>query len=189
MSGTPEKAARKPKQKQKREPPPDITESVRYSQIMYGRTTTELKMLPKRVDYGGSYLRHPKFQNLVAAFRKGTESQFDITTGDTVCTIATDGTTISFQGRKLFYTRPQNHYENNLFLDREAAVQLQTQEAAVHLVFAVVRSFPELGDTAIRYQYRKFFHGDESLESAPTGLTANLMLGAIRNHRPSDRAR
>jgi len=187
MSGTPEKATRKPKPK--REPPPDMTESIRYSRIMYGRTTTELRMLPKRVDYGGSYLRHPKFQNLAAAFRKGTAAQFDITAGDTVYTIATDGTSISFQGRTLFYTRSQNRYENNLFLDREAAVQFQDLEPAVHLVFAVVRSFPELGDAAIRYQYHKFFHGDETLEAAPAGLSANLLLGSFRNARPSDRIR
>lgn len=179
MSGTSEKATRKPKQK--REAPPDITESIRYSQIMYGRTTTELKMLPKRVDYGGSYLRHPKFQNLMAAFRKGAEAQFEITARDTVSTIATSGGSITFQGRVLFYTRRQNKYEDNLFLDREAAVQFQDLEAAVHLVFAVVRSFPELGDAAIRYQYRKFFHGDQTLESGSTGLSNNPLLGTIRS--------
>jgi hypothetical protein len=189
MNENPEKAARKPKQKQKREAPPDMTESIRYSRIMYGRTTTELKLLPKRVDHGASYLRHPKFQNLMAAFRKGAEAQFEITAGDAVSVIATSGGSITFQGRVLFYTRPQNHYENNLFLDREAAVQFQGQEAAVHLVFAVVRSFPELGDAGIRYQYHKLYHGDEVLESVSTGLNANILLGAFRNGRPSDRNR
>ena len=179
MSASPEKATRKPKQK--REPPPDMSESIRYSQIMYGRTATELRMQPKRVDYGASYLRAPKFQNLMAAFRKGTEAQFDITAGDTVTTIATNGSSISFRGRVLFYTRSQNRYETNLFLDRDAAVQFQDLEAAVHLVFAVVRSFPELGDSALRYQYHKFFHGDETLESVPTGLSNNVLLGAYRN--------
>jgi len=105
-----------------------------------------------------------------------------------VSTIATNGTSISFQGRVLFYTRSQNHYENNLFLDREAAVHFQDLEAAVHLMFAVVRSFPELGDAALRYQYNKLFHGDQTLESAPTGLTANVLLGSFRNNRPSFKA-
>jgi hypothetical protein len=185
MSGTSEKAPRKPKEK--KEPPPDMTESIRYSRIMYGRTTTELKLIPKRVDYGALYLRHPKFQNLMAAFRKGSAAQFDVTAGDSAFTIATDGTSISYQGKVLFYTRPLNRYEDNLFLDREAAVLFQAREPAVHLVFAVLRSFPELADSEIHYQYHKLFRGDESLESVPAGPGTNLLLGAYRNARPKEK--
>lgn len=184
MSDLPGKTPKKVKER--RSQPPDMTKSVNYSQMMYGWTENERRMLPKRVDYGASYLKHPKFQNLMTAFKKGQTFAFDVITGGDTCSIATDGTQITFKGRTLFYTRSLSKHEDNLFLDRQGAVQLQTQEAAVHLVFAVLRSLPELGETGIRYHNKKFWLGMETLETDSSDLGTNLLLGSYQHMKPKD---
>jgi hypothetical protein len=180
-----EKPAKRPKDH--RPTAAERLENLRYNQMMYGRTSTERKMQPKRVDYGASFLKHPKFQGLMAAFRKGAAASFEVTAGETTSTIATDGVQITFNDRTLFYSRPSGKNLGHLFLDRAAAVQLQGNEVVVHLVFAVLHSFAELEDPGVLYLYHKFYQGPESLESGPSGPGTNLNLGTFKHTRPSER--
>ena len=187
MSAKPEPAPKKTREKGRT--PQERLEHMRYNQIMYGRTQTELKHAPKPVDYGASYLRHPRFQALITAFRKGTAASFEVTANGNTTLIATDGSQISFGGKTLFYSRPLNRHEENLFLDRTAAVRLQESDPAVHLVFAVLKSFPELGSPGLLYLYRKFYLGNESLESSPLGEGTNMLLGPFRHSKAPERPR
>jgi hypothetical protein len=184
MSESPKNTPRKVKEK--RQQPPDMTESVNYSHVMYGWTPNERRMLPKRVDHGASYLAHPKFQSLMEAFKKGQSFTFEITTNGVTCPVATDGTYITFKGRTLFYSRSLSKQEDNLYLDRKGVVQFQTQEPAVHLVFAVLRSLPELGDTRLRYHNRRFYQGMDDLETDAGDAGASLLLGTYRHMKPKD---
>jgi len=184
MSESPGKIPKKVKEK--RERPPDMTESIKHSNIMYGWTESERRMLPGRVDYGASYLRHPKFLSLMEAFKKGQPFTFDVTTNGVTCPIATDGTHITFKGRTLFYSRAFSKQEDNLFLDRKGVVQFQTQEPAVHLVFAVLRSLPELGEAQLKYHNRKFHHGMDTLETDSSEPGVNLLLGTYKHMKAKD---
>jgi hypothetical protein len=163
--------------------------ALRYNQLMYGRTTTERKLQPKRVDYGASFLKHPKFQELVGAFRKGAADRFEVRSEGGDCTVATDAGQITFNGKVLFYSRPSGKQVDHLYLERASAVQLQGNEVAVHLVFAVLRSFQELGEHGLLYLYHKFYQGPESLDSGPSGPGTNLDLGTYKHNRPHERTR
>ena len=181
------KAAKK--EKEKKQSPEARLEAMRYNHMMYGPTEGELKLAPKKVNYGASYLKHPKFQSLVTAFRNGNAFKFDILTDGKLVTIATDGSHIQYDGRTLFYARPLNKHEDNLFLDRASAVQLQTLDAAVHLTFAVLRAFPELGEPELTYQHHKFYHGTDALEFGTTEQTSNLMVGTFKSHKTIEKAK
>jgi hypothetical protein len=185
MTASPEKAPKKVKDK--RQTPQERLELMRYNHMMYGPTEGELKLAPKKIDFGASYLKHPKFQNLMTAFRRGAAFTFDITLKGSVSSIATDGSHITFDGRTLFYARPLNKHEDNLFLDRATAVQYQTNDAVIHLVFAVLRSFPELGEPLLLHMYHKFFYGPESLESVAAGHGSNILIGPYQHNKPHER--
>jgi hypothetical protein len=185
MVEVPKKAAKK--EKEKKQSPEARLEAMRYNHMMYGPTEGEIKMAPKKVNYGASYLKHPKFQSLMTAFRNGNAFKFDILTDGRLLTIGTDGSHISFDGKTLFYSRPLNKHEDNLFLDRASAVQHQTLDAAVHLVFAILRSFPELGEPELLYQHHKFFHGADALEFGSTEQTTNVMLGPFKSHKSPEK--
>ena len=187
MTETPGKS---PKRIKDYKPTPEQRQAnMRYNQMMYGPTAGELKHTPKKIDFGASYLKHPKFQSLLTAFRRGAAGKFEVTANGAICTIATDGTQITFNEKTIVYTRPLNKHMDNLFLDRASAVQLQGTDAVVHLVFAVLRSFPELGEPQLQYQYHKFYQGTESLETGPTGPGSNLMIGAFKHSKPLERPR
>ena len=164
MTGTPGKTHKK--EKEKRQTPEERLEALRYNHMMYGPTAGEHRPAPKKINYGASYLTHPKFQGLMTAFKKGLASQFDVNDKGKVCTISTDGAHIAFNGKTIYYSRPLNRYEENLLLDRAAVVQFQTTDALVHLVFAVLRSFPELGAPPFYYMNHQFFQGADTLEAA-----------------------
>lgn len=168
------------KVKEKGLTPQERLEHMRYNHLMYGRTRTELKLAPKPVDYGASYLKHPKFQALMAAFRKGAAFSFEVTANGAAIPIATADSRISFGGKVLFYSRSLNRHEENLFLDRTTAVRLQESDPAVHLVFAVLKSFPELENPGLLFLYRKFYLGNESLDCTPAGEGNNLLIGAFK---------
>jgi len=187
MSEIPKKAPKRIKDK--KQTPEERLELMRYNHMMYGPTVGEQKLSPRKTDYGASYLKHPKFQSLMTAFRKGSTFKFDVTVNETISTIATDGSHITFNDKVLYYTRPLNKYEENLFLDRVSSVQHQTNEAVVHLVFAVLRSFPELGEPQILYMYHKFYYGNESLESGETGPGSNILIGSYKHQKPHERPR
>ncbi len=157
--------------------------------MMYGPTEGELKMNPKKIDFGASFLKHPKFQNLISAFKNGTAFQFDISANGKAFTIATDGSHISFAGKTICYSRPLNRYEDNLLLDRAASIQLQTTDAVVHLVFAVLRSFPELGEHGLQYLHHKFYHGNSSLETSADQEGSNLLMGSYKHNKTHERNR
>jgi hypothetical protein len=183
----PEKAPKKVKEKGRT--PQERLEHMQYNHLMYGRTRTEMKLVPKPVDYGASYLKHPKFQALMTAFRKGTAFSFEVKANGAATTIATDESQITFGGKELFYSRPLNRYEENLFLNRTNAVRLQESDPAVHLVFAVLRSFPELEHHGLLFLYHKFYQGNESLDSSPTGEGTNLLIGPFQHSKVTERPR
>lgn len=144
-------------------------------------------MAPKKVDYGVSYLKHPKFQSLMAAFKKGTTFSFDINAGGKNFSITADGSQIAFNGRTLFYSRALNRHEDNLLLDKASAIQHQTNDAVIHLIFAVIKSFPELGTPALQYQHRKFYTGNDTLESSALDQGANLLIGAFKHTKVQEK--
>jgi hypothetical protein len=180
MTAAPGKAPKK--EKEKRQTPEERLEALRYNHMMYGPTENETRMKPPKVDYGASYLKHPKFQALMAAFRKGTAFKFEVTAADKVSEISTDGSHILFEGRILFYSRQLNRYENNLLLDREVATQLQTVDPLVHLVFAVLRSFPEMGAPQITYLRKQFYMGIETLDTGIEQHGANMLIGPYKHN-------
>lgn len=187
MTENPEKAPKKIKDK--KQTPQERLEAMRYNHMMYGPTEGELKNNPKKIDYGASFLKHPKFQSLITAFKNGTAFKFDVTANLKIYSITTDGSHISFDSKLIFYSRPLNKYEDNLLLDRAAAIQLQTADAAVHLVFAVLRSFPELGEPQIQYLHHKFYHGNSTLESGSGEMGSNLLIGPYKHNKTHERTR
>jgi hypothetical protein len=187
MTATPGKAPKKVKEK--RQTPEERQEALRYNHMMYGPTAGELRPTAKKVNLGASYLKHPKFQGLMAAFKKGTPYQFDVTDKGKVCSIATDGTHISFDGKIIYYSRPLNRYEDNLLLDRAAAVQYQTTDALVHLAVAVIRSLPELGPPKLGYLNQQLYYGPETLEAGIADQGPNLLIGAYRHQKVQDKPR
>ena len=187
MTASPEKAPKKIKEK--RQTPEERLEAMRYNHMMYGPTEGELKMAPKKVDYGAPFLKHPKFLGLMTAFRKGTSSSFDISAAGKNYTIATDNSQISFNGRVLFYSRPLNRHEDNLLLDKNSAIQHQTNDPVIHLIFAVMRSFPEMETPQLQYSHRKFFNGIETLETSAAEQGANLLIGAYKHNKVQEKPR
>ena len=175
------------KEKEKKQTPEERLEAMRYNHMMYGPTDGELKLMPKKIDYGVSYLKHPKFQNLMSSFKRGAAFKFDITSQGTLISISTDGSHISFGGKTLFYARPLNKHEDNLFLDRGTAIQYQTNDAVVHLLFAVLRSFPEMGEPQVMYMHHKFYYGNETLELGATEQGSNVALGTYKHNKPHER--
>ena len=186
MTAAPEKKAPK-KIKEKRQTPEQRLEAMRYNHMMYGPTAGEMKSAPKVVDYGASFLKHPKFQSLMTAFKRGAAFKFDITTNGKLISIDTDGSHITFDGKTVFYSRPLNKFEENLFLDRTTAIQYQTNDAVIHLLFAVLRSFPELGDMQLQYTRRKLFYGNDTVESAGADQGSNIGLGPFKHSKPHER--
>jgi len=187
MAEIPGKAPKKVKEK--KQTPQERQEALRYNHMMYGPTDGEQKLTPRKVDYGAPYLKHPKFQSLMKAFKNGTAFKFEITANEKLSTIATDGSQISVNGKMIFYSRPLNKYEDNLLIDRAAAVQFQAMDAIVHLVFAVLRSFPELEEGQLIYQRHQFYHGLETLDGGPAGEGPNLLLGAYKHTKVHERIR
>jgi len=187
MTSNPGKAPKKVKEK--KQTPEERQEALRYNHMMYGRTEGELKRIPKKVDYGVAYLKHPKFISLMTGFKNGSPFKFEVTASAKVYTIATEDAQILFNGKVIFYSRPLNRYEDNLLLDRAAAAQFQTTEAFVHLVFAVLRSFPELGAPTLTYQHATFYQGPEALESGSPDQGSNMLIGPFKHTKHQERPR
>ena len=177
------------KEKEKRQTPEERQEALRYNHMMYGPTAGELRPAVKKTNLGISYLKHPKFQSLMTAFRKGTASQFDVTDKGKVFTISTDGTHICFDGKVIYYARPLNKHEDNLLLDRAATVQYQGIDALVHLAVAVLRSLPELGSPQLSYIDQQFYYGIETLESGIAEQGPNLLVGCFKHSKVVEKAR
>lgn len=187
MTATPGKAPKK--EKEKKQSPEKRLEALRYNHMMYGPTAGELRPAAKKVNYGAAYLNHPKFQGLMTAFKKGVAFQFDVTEKGKSYTIATDGSHISFDGKIIYYSRPLNKHEDNLLLDRAATIQYQTTDALVHLTFAVLRSFSELGTHLLSYMNHQFYYGPETLESGIAELGPNLLIGSYKHSKALEKAR
>jgi hypothetical protein len=187
MAELPAKAPKKIKEK--RQTPEERLEALRYNHMMYGPTEGEQKLTPKKIDYGVSYLKHPKFQSLIKAFKNGTTFKFDINANGKLFSIDTDGSHISFNGKVLCYSRPLNRYEDNLLLDRASAIGFQTNDAVVHLIFAVLRSFPEIDESQLVFQRKAFYHGNETLEVGAEAQGPNLLLGAFKHTKFHERVK
>lgn len=175
------------KVKEKRQTPEERLEAMRYNHMMYGPTEGELKNAPKRVDYGAPFLKAPKFQSLITAFKKGGVFSFDITTAGRNFSVTADGSQIAFNGKTLFYSRALNRHEDNLLLDKASAVQHQTNDPVIHLIFAVIKSFPDLDGAQLQYQHRKFYCGNDTLESSAVDQGANLLLGSFKHTKVPDK--
>jgi hypothetical protein len=169
------------KEKEKKQTPEERLQALRYNHMMYGPTAGERRPAGRRADYGAPYLKHPKFQSLMTAFKKGTAFTFEVTDKGRTFPIATDGTQITFDGKVVFYSRHLNRYEENLLLDRSIALQCQSIEAFVHLVFAVIRSLPGLEVPALSHFQGQFYLEGETLEVGIEAAGPNLMVGAYRH--------
>jgi hypothetical protein len=187
MTTTPGKAPKKIKEK--KQSPAERLEAMRYNHMMYGPTAGEMRPAAKKSNYGSSYLTHPKFQSLVTAFKKGIAFKFDVTDKGKVYTISTDESHISFDGKVIFYSRPLNKYEDNLLLDRASAAQYQATEALVHLAFAVLRSFSELGTPQLSYLQNQFYYGNETLETGIAEQGPNLLIGAYKHNKAPEKTK
>ncbi len=168
------------KEKIKKQTPEERQAALRYNHMMYGPTAGEFRAPAKKVNYGAAYLDHPKFQGLMAAFKKGTAFKFEVTAKDKTLTIATDGEHITFDGKTVFYSRPSNRHEDHLLLDRVTLVQYQAADALVHLVFAVLRTFPELASHTLSYRHGQFFWDIETLEAGIVEHGPNLLIGSFK---------
>ncbi len=187
MTATSKKAPKKVKEK--RQSPEERLEAMRYNHMMYGPTPGEVRPVSKKVNYGASYLNHPKFQSLMTSFKNGATYKFDVIDKDKVCTISTDGSQISFNNKIIYYSRSLNRYEDNLLLDKTSTVQFQTVDAVVHLVFAVLRSFPELGPPPFFYMNHQFYHGVETLEASVAEQGPNLLIGSFKHTKAQEKTR
>ncbi len=175
------KAPKKPKEK--RQTPEERQKALRYNHMMYGPTAGEARPTAKKVQHGSAYLQHPKFQALMAAFKKGLTYRFEVTDKGRSYPIATEESQISFDGKVLYYARPSNRHEDHLLLDRVVALQNQTTDALVHLVFAVLRSLPELDTPPLTYLNRQFYLGAISLDTDIDREGANLLMGSFKHQR------
>lgn len=187
MTATSGKAPKKVKEK--RQTPQERLEAMRYNHMMYGPTPGEVRPAQKKINYGASYLNHPKFQSLMTAFKNGSNYKFDVIDKAKVCTISTDGSHISFNNKIIYYSRSLNRHEDNLLLDKTSVVQYQSVDALVHLVFAVIRSFPELGAPPLFYMNHQFYQGADTLEATVAELGPNLLLGSFKHSKEQERAR
>ncbi len=187
MTATTGKAPKKVKEK--RQTPAERAEALRYNHMMYGPTAGEVRPAAKKVNLGGSYLQHPKFQSLMAAFKKGTAYQFNVTDKGKSYTISTDGMQILFDGKTIYYSRPLNKHEDNLLLDRVVTIQYQAIDALVHLAVAVLRALPELGAPQLSYLDHQFYYGIDTLEAGVAEQGPNLLVGSFKHQRAQERAR
>lgn len=177
------------KGKEKKQSTEERLEALRYNHMMYGPTAGELRPVPKKSNYGASYLNHPKFKNLMTAFKNGSEFKFDVSNKSKVYTISTDGSHILFDGKIIYYCRPANRYEHDLLMDRASMIQYQANEAFVHLAFAVLKSFPELETHQLSYVQNQFYWGTETLEVSVAAQGPNFMIGSYRLGKTQEKAR
>jgi hypothetical protein len=187
MTATPVKAPKKVKVK--RQTPEERLQAMRYNHMMYGPTAGEVRPTVKKANYGASYLGHPKFQSLMTAFKNGGTYKFDVVDKGKACTISTDGSQISFNNKVIYYSRSLNRYEDHLLLDKTSVVHFQTVDALVHLVFAVLRSLPELGAPPFHYLNHQFFQGTETLEAGVADQGPNLLVGSFRHTKVQEKPR
>jgi hypothetical protein len=187
MTASAKKAPKK--EKEKKQSAEERLAALRYNQMMYGPTAGELRPAIKKSNYGASYLKHPKFQGLMNAFKHGTEYKFDVSDKGKVYTISTDGSHILFDGKIIYYYRPLNKYEHNLLMDRGSILHYQANEALIHLAFAVLQSFPELGTPLLSYRHNQFFYGTETLEAGVADQGPNLLIGSFRHVKAPEKAR
>jgi hypothetical protein len=177
-------ATGKPAKKEKVKPQTaeERLESLRYNHMMYGPTAGEFRPVAKKIDFGAVYIKHPKFQSLITAFRKESNHQFTVTDKGKSHVISTDGTHICFNDKVIFYSRALNKFERNLLLDKLGLQQFQMIDSFVHLVFAVIRSFPEIEATQLRYASNEFYFGSENLSAGVIEQGPNFMIGAYKIH-------
>lgn len=175
------------KAKEKRPSPQDRLASIRYSHMMYGPTAGEMRPTVRKADLGAPYLNHPKFQSLMSAFKRGAAYTFDVTDKGKVYPVATAEFQITFGGRVVYYARPANRYEDHLLLDRSTALHYQAVEAFAHLVFAVLRSLPDLENPPLTHLRNQFYWDGETLDVGIAQQGPNQLLGGFRHGRPLER--
>lgn len=171
------------KEKERRQTPEERQQALRYNHMMYGLTANEKMRSPRKVDYGAPYLAAPKFQALIAAFKKASVGSFEVTQGGRSHSVTTEEGQISFNGKVFCYTRHLNRFEDNLLVDLNAALQFEESEVFVHLLFAILRSFPELGAPRLVYGNRTFYLDGETLKTAIQTVGPNLLMGSFPHGR------
>ncbi|WP_005036718.1 hypothetical protein [Holophaga foetida] len=187
MTASAKKAPKK--EKDRKQSPEERLEANRYNQMMYGPTAGELRPVPKKTNYGAPYLKHPKFQELMTAFKKGSAFKFDVSDKSKVYTVSTRESQILFDDKVIYYCRPLNKHEQNLLLDRSVTIQHQTNEVLVHLVFAVLQSLPELGPMQLSFRLNQFQYGSETLEAGIATQGPNLLLGSFKHIKAQEKTR
>lgn len=187
MTATPGKAPKKQKAKQQTEA--ERLEGLRYIRMMYGPTAGEKSLVSRKTNLGAAYLAHPKFQSLMAAFRKGEAFQFNVTHKEKTFVVAAEGSQILFDGRTLYYSRPANRFEHSLLMDRTTVVLYQANEALVNLAVAVIRSLPDLEAPPITYINHKVYYGSEALEAVAAEQGPNLLVGSFRDKQAAEASR
>lgn len=176
--------AASPKPPKREKPKPQTAEerleAMRYNQMMYGPTAGERRLVAKSTDFGAAYLKHPKFLALMQAFKGGTRSEFNVTHKEKSHTISTDGEHLFFDGKVVYYARALNRFERNLLVDRSVLLQYQTLDPFIHLVFAVIRSMPEVGVKDLSHRNGEFLLAGLGLDSGIAESGPNLLLGAFK---------
>ncbi|MBK8794408.1 MAG: hypothetical protein IPN59_15140 [Holophaga sp.] len=168
------------KAKAKAQTPEERMKAMQYNQMMYGPTAGELRPVIKKIDFGAAYIKHPKFQSLMTAFKNGSNFNFTVSDKNRSYNISTDGEHIFFEGKVVFYSRSLNKFERNLLLDRLVMRQFKTIDAFVHLAFAVLRALPELEKPLLTYRNNEFFLNGEELGIETPEHGPNLMVGSYK---------
>lgn len=168
------------KEKTKQQSPEQRLEALRYNQMMYGATASELVPASKKVNFGGTYIKHDKFQELISAFKNGVKADFSVKEKDKKYRISTDENQILFDDKVIFYSRVLNKFENNLLLDKTEILRYQTTEAFVHLIFAVIRSLPDLGAPRLSYLNNEFLWDSVGLGVGLAEHGPNLLIGSYK---------
>ena len=177
------------KTKEKKQTPEERLAALRYNRMMYGPTPNERRPVPKRVDYGAPYLHHPKFQSLMTAFKNGSDYQFSVSDKGKTYAVSTHESEILFDGKMIYYCRSLNRHENSLLMDRASLVLYQANEALVHLAFAVLLYFPEIGKPLLTYARNAFFYAEGPLGANIEKEGPNLMIGVFKHNKAQEKPR
>jgi len=178
MAAAPGKTPKK--ERVKAQTPEERQAALRYNRMMYGPKSGESRLVIKKIDFGAAYITHPKFQNLMTAFKSGSEYQFSVTDKDKSYTISTKESQILFDNKVIYYSRDLNRFERNLLIDKIVMIQFQAIEAFAHLAFAVIRSLPELGAPKLSYKNNEFLYDTEGLAVGIAEQGPNLLVGPYK---------
>jgi hypothetical protein len=187
MDTTTETVKKKDKKEKKKKVAYDKKAHLDYNKLMYGPLGCEQKRLAPKVNYGAGFQGSEKFKALISAFKNNTSYKFEVKIQDKNYVVATDGIHISFDNIVVCYSRPSNRFEDLLLLDRNSLIQHNNTVGVIHLVFGVLKAFPELKHM-LTYVQHKFYWGAESVDKASDAqYGSNILVGAFKHQRFQNR--